>query len=113
MRWLDKLLGRPSTSATTAKERLQVIVAHERSHRENPEFLIEMQKEIMDVVAKYISIDQDKIKVELGQKGDTSILELNVVIPEEASTMNSKKPTQDKQTKQSQNHKKEATTSAS
>ena len=84
MRWLDKLLGiSPKKTANLAKERLQVIVAHERKHRENPQYLVDMQKEIVEVIAKYFPIPKEKINVEIGQDGNRSVLELNVAIPEQ------------------------------
>lgn len=83
MQWLNKILGlTPKKTANLAKERLQVIVAHERQHRKNPEYLIDMQREIVDVIAKYFPIPKDQINVEIGQDGHRSVLELNVAIPE-------------------------------
>ena len=84
MRWLDFILGnKPKKSASLAKERLQVIVAHERKHRENPQYLVDMQREIIEVISKYIPIPKEQINVEIGQDGDRSVIELNVAIPEQ------------------------------
>jgi cell division topological specificity factor len=70
------------TSASVAKERLQIIVAHQRG--KNDDFLPLLQKELIQVISKYVKIDQDQVKVELDKNGDTSVLELNIVLPNRA-----------------------------
>jgi len=69
-------------SAETAKERLQILLAHERSNRTGPDYLPLMQKEIIAVIMKYVEIDEDKVAVKLDRAGDMSMLELNIEIPE-------------------------------
>jgi cell division topological specificity factor len=74
------------STASIAKERLQIIVSHERapSHRSGPDFLPMLQKEIIEVIAKYfIGIDKNSVKVELQRTDSCSILELNVSLPEQ------------------------------
>lgn len=76
-------LKKNKSSANVAKERLQIIISHERTQRTNPEYLNKMQEEILDVIAKYVKIDRRKAKVHV-EKGDGhSVLELNVAMPEE------------------------------
>jgi cell division topological specificity factor len=74
-------LKRPEKTAHTAKERLQIIIAHERVERDKPDYLALLQQDILDVIAKYVSIDKEAVKVELERKEGCSILELNVVLP--------------------------------
>ncbi len=70
-------------SAKLAKERLQIIVAHERSQRDTPDYLPQMQQDILEVIRKYVKIDIDQISVQLDQKGDNlSVLELNIMFPD-------------------------------
>ncbi|WP_319784237.1 cell division topological specificity factor MinE [Oceanisphaera sp. IT1-181] len=70
-------------SAQLAKERLQIIVAHERSQRDTPDYLPQMQQDILAVIRKYVNIEIDQISVQLDQKGDNlSVLELNIMFPE-------------------------------
>ncbi|WP_158768878.1 MULTISPECIES: cell division topological specificity factor MinE [unclassified Paraglaciecola] len=69
-------------TASVAKERLQIIVAHERSKRQQPDYLPLMQKEIMDVIRKYVNIDEDQVTVQLENSDDCSVLELNITLPE-------------------------------
>ena len=69
-------------SAATAKERLQIVVAHERSKRDEEDFLPKLRKEILEVIAKYVSVDMDDVSVSLDQSDSScSILELNVTLP--------------------------------
>ncbi|ABG39453.1 cell division topological specificity factor MinE [Paraglaciecola sp. T6c] len=70
------------SSASLAKERLQIIVAHERSKRQQPDYLPLMQKEIMDVIRKYVNIDEEQVIVQLDNNEDCSVLELNITLPE-------------------------------
>jgi len=69
---------RDPQTASVAKERLQIVLAHERANREAPEFLPILQQELLDVVRRYVEVDEDVIKVALGQEGDTSLLEINI-----------------------------------
>ena len=69
-------------SASVAKERLQIIVAHERMSRSGHDFLPAMQKDILEVVRKYIEVHQENINIRLDSEGDCSILEVNVQLPE-------------------------------
>ena len=75
---LDFFFRRKSESASVAKDRLQIVLAHERKTRDAPDFLPLMQKELLAVVAKYVPVRDDMIKVGLDANGGTSILEINV-----------------------------------
>ena len=68
--------------AALAKERLQIIVAHERGQRSQPDYLPQLQQEIIDVISKYVPIDRDQVNVALDNQDDCSILELNITLPE-------------------------------
>ncbi len=83
--WFKKILGVPEQkkTASIAKERLMVIVAHERGeHPEQPDFLPLLQKELTEVIAKYVRINKDQVQVEFEQRGGRSVLELNITLPE-------------------------------
>ena len=71
-------------SASVAKERLQIIVAHERSKRNltQPDFLPQMQQEIVNVIRKYIPIETDDVTVNLDNSENCSVLELNITLPD-------------------------------
>lgn len=81
MNFFDYFTRKKSPTASIAKERLQVIIAHERSKRKQPDYLPAMQQEIMDVIKKYVEIDMDAIDVQLENDGNCSVLELNVTLP--------------------------------
>jgi cell division topological specificity factor len=76
-------LQKKPTTAAIAKERLQIIVAHERATRNTPDYLPQLQQEILAVITKYVKIDQDRVQVNLQNVGSYSVLELNVTLPEE------------------------------
>ncbi|WP_404368727.1 cell division topological specificity factor MinE [Marinobacter sp.] len=71
-----------NTSASVAKERLQIIVAHERGQRDLPDYLPQLQQELLAVIRKYVQIDDDMVHVELDRNESCSVLELNVTLPE-------------------------------
>lgn len=80
---LDYLFrNRPKNSASIAKERLQIIVSHERAARNGPDYLPLLREEIIKVISKYVAIDQNQVKVELERSGNCSILELNITLPD-------------------------------
>ena len=84
MSLFDFFFPKKPPSASIAKERLQLVLAHERADRDSPDFLPRMQKELLAVVAKYIAIKEDMIRVSLGKEGNTSVLEINVEMPSAA-----------------------------
>jgi len=84
MRLLNLVFPPRPKSAAIAKERLKIVLAHERAGRDAPDFLPKLQKELIDVVGRYVEISDDMIRVNLGKNlgkaGDTSLLEINIEI---------------------------------
>jgi cell division topological specificity factor len=81
---LNKIISyfkQPDTTAQQAKERLQIIIAHERGERDQPDYLSSLQKDILDVIAKYVNIKKDDVKIDLEKQDGCSILELNIILP--------------------------------
>ena len=72
-------------TAKLAKDRLQIIVAHEHSNLDAPAYLPELEKEIVAVVRKYIDVSQQDVTCEFNDQGDNdmSILEVNVALPKQ------------------------------
>lgn len=75
------LRPRKTNSAQTAKERLQILLAHERSSSSSPDYLPQLQQDILEVVKKYIKINGDGVEVKLDRDGEFSSLEINIEIP--------------------------------
>ena len=76
--------NKKQNTAQLAKERLQIIVAHERSSRGGPDYLPQLKQDILDVIRKYVNIDPEKITVQLDQKSDElSVLELNITFADD------------------------------
>jgi len=69
-------------SASLAKERLQILVAHDRQGRGGPSYLPQLQQDLLKVIRKYVQVDGDAVSVQLEHDGDQEILELNIVLPE-------------------------------
>ena len=70
-------------TASIAKERLRIIVAQERSHRGAPDYLPLLQRELLEVIRKYVSVDVDAVKVEMAKDGDHDVLDISVALPED------------------------------
>ena len=84
MSLLDYFKTTKPNSASLAKERLQILVAHERSSRNQPSYLPQLQKELLEVIRKYVNVEQDAISVNFEQDDDQEILEVNIILPEES-----------------------------
>ncbi|MBF5005235.1 cell division topological specificity factor MinE [Diaphorobacter caeni] len=84
MSLLSFLLGEKKKTASVAKERLQIILAHERSGRNvgQPDYLPALQRELVAVISKYVSINADDIKVNLERSDNLEILEVKIELPE-------------------------------
>lgn len=79
----DYLLRKKKTSsASVAKERLQIVVAHERNQRNAPDYLPMLQQEILQVIRKYVDISQDQVAVQIDHNNNCSVLELNITLPD-------------------------------
>lgn len=73
---------RKKDSAAIAKERLQILVAHQRNRSNQPDFLPAMQQELLEVIRKYMPISRDQVQVSLDDQEGCSILELNITLPD-------------------------------
>jgi len=80
MNILDFFKPATKKTASKAKERLQIVVSHQRANN-SIDFLPKLREELMAVISKYTKIDQDKIQVQLEHENDLSILELNIIVP--------------------------------
>ena len=77
---LFKLLRR-SGSAPIARERLQIILAHERSLRNEPELLGILREEILNVLSKHVTLDPDKVQIRMDRGKTVSTLAVDIEIP--------------------------------
>jgi cell division topological specificity factor len=82
--FLSFLLGEKKKTASVAKERLQIILAHERAGRGGgqPDYLPALQRDLVAVIGKYIKIDPHDIKVHLERQDNLEVLEVKIELPE-------------------------------
>jgi len=73
-------------TAAIAKERLQILVAHDRAVRNQPSYLPQLQREILEVIRKYVEVDMNAVSVKYEQDEAREVLELNIVLPDNLST---------------------------
>ncbi len=79
------LLPKKKNTAGVAKERLQIIVAHERTLRGGPDYLPQLHQELLAVVRKYVNVDADAVNVQLDHNEGIDVLEMNITLGDEAT----------------------------
>ena len=77
-------LARNRRSAPVARDRLQLLLAHERGLAGGADLAAILQQEILAVIAKHIPIDRDKVVVKLDRGARVSTLEIDIEMPDEA-----------------------------
>lgn len=82
MSFLSFLLGEKKTSASVAKDRLQLILINERGDGIAPDYLPQLQKELVAVISKYVKINPEDIKVNLERQDSLEILEVKIEMPQ-------------------------------
>lgn len=74
--------GKQKTSASAAKERLQIIIARERHLVNGPDFMPALHQELIAVISKYVKVNPEDIKISLDKQGNLEVLDVNVVLPD-------------------------------
>ena len=84
MSLISLLFGEKKKTASVAKERLQIILAHERTGRggSRPDYLPDLQRELIAVISKYVAISPDDIKVNLERQDNFDVLEVKIELPD-------------------------------
>ena len=77
----DFLRAKKNT-AETAKNRLQMIIAQERTSRGAPDYLPLLRRELLEVIRKYVNVDVDAVKVDVIKDGDHDVLDISVALPD-------------------------------
>ncbi|MCF6204848.1 MAG: cell division topological specificity factor MinE [Methylococcaceae bacterium] len=96
MSLLDYFRSSKPKTASVAKERLQILVARERSSKNQPSYLPQLQQELLAVIQKYVNVDQGDLSVNFEQDDDQEVLELNIILPEEKSKEKKQRKTKQK-----------------
>jgi len=85
MSFLSFFLGEKKKTASVAKERLQIILAHERSGRgSRADYLPQLQQELVAVISKYVQISPNDIRVSLERQDNLEVLEVKIELPDAA-----------------------------
>lgn len=81
---LDKLLGKKPKSAILARDRLQIIIAQERVQPQGPDYLPTLQKELLEVLSKYVNVSLNDIRISQEKQDGLDVLELNITLPDQS-----------------------------
>jgi cell division topological specificity factor len=68
-------------SAESAKDRLQILLAHERTSCSSPEVLPLLQRDIMDAIERHMRVGGDNVEITIERGDDLSTLEINIELP--------------------------------
>jgi cell division topological specificity factor len=68
-------------SAPVARERLQILLAHERVARNQPDLLVVLREEILAVISRHVAFEPDKVQIKVDRGGSVSTLEVDIEIP--------------------------------
>lgn len=68
-------------SASVAKDRLHIVIAHQRQQRGMPDYMAKLEQEIIETIRRHVHVDEDAIQISLGSEGNYSALEVNVTLP--------------------------------
>lgn len=93
-KWLSNFWKKPESTASVAKDRLQIIVARERTACLNgtaPGYLPQLQQELLQVIAKYEHVDLDRVHVNIDKRGDSEVLELCIMLPEDEAPQSTRR----------------------
>ena len=83
MDWLKFFRGEQKTTASLAKERLQVVIASQRGGRSNgPDYLPMLRAEILNVVRKYVQVPDNAVNVNVQREAGLEVLEMNITLPD-------------------------------
>ena len=88
MSFLSNIFARRQQSSSVAKDRLQILLAHERSaggESGESDLIRQLHKEIMEVIARHVAVDQDKVQIKVDRGSGCSMLEIDVEVPQELS----------------------------
>ncbi|MBS1186494.1 MAG: cell division topological specificity factor MinE [Burkholderiaceae bacterium] len=68
------------SSASQAKERLQIVIAREHSDRSTPDYLQDLHRDLIAVITKYVPVSPEDIKISRDRHGDMDVLDVNIVL---------------------------------
>ena len=83
MSLMDILFGRKQKTADVASDRLQIIIAKERVKAQAPDYLPTLQKELLQVLSKYVHVSLEDIRISQEKQNGLDVLELNITLPEQ------------------------------
>lgn len=69
-------------SASAARDRLQILLAHERTGGGSTELLVKLREEVLAAIAKHVDVDPDKVNVSMTKEDDVSIIEIDLEVPD-------------------------------
>lgn len=82
MSLIELLFGKKQKTAEVARDRLQIIIAQERVKAQAPDYLPTLQKELLEVLSKYVHVSLDDIRIYQETQDGVDVLELNITLPE-------------------------------
>ena len=76
---LLRLFGK-RRSASVARERLQILLAHERNNNCSSDLIAVLHKEVLQAISKHLTVDPGKVEVKVHRREAVSMLEIDIEI---------------------------------
>lgn len=73
-----------SQSAPAARERLQLLLAHERAAVGDSDLVTKLRDEILRAISKHMQVDDEKVSVRMERGAKVSTLAVDIEIPFDA-----------------------------
>ncbi|MDR1662506.1 MAG: cell division topological specificity factor MinE [Azoarcus sp.] len=84
MSFLDRLFGERKKTAAIAKNRLAILIAHERDpNSSRTDYIPAMKDELLQVISKYVKVNPSDINIQFSRQDTYEVMEVNVVLPED------------------------------
>lgn len=83
MSLIELIFGKKQKTASVARDRLQIIIAQERVKSQGPDYLPTLQRELLEVLSKYVDVSLDNIKISQEKQDGLDVLELNITLPDQ------------------------------
>jgi len=80
---LLRFFSNRNPSATVARERLQILLSHERSELGQSDLVLRLREEILAVISRHVTLDPDKVVVKMDKGKHVSTLEVDIELPNE------------------------------
>lgn len=82
MSLIELFFGKKTSTASTARDRLHIVIAQERMKSQAPDYLPDLERELLQILSKYVAVSPDAIRINHEKQNGMDVLELNITLSE-------------------------------